>query len=226
MNHTKFMPLPELYYYLLNICPDIIPDLMGVDKFYDLSVKKYILGLIVKYDRKEFDKLMEFFIDHDIVYGCYHLNKTFYCNLINYDSIIRSCKMKSYRVTSFLFKYSDYGLIKIVYQKCTPFALVVQTFYEKGLINRLKELVGRVFINDILTTVFMTLDFINDTDIQSIMIRFLIIFVKCHNLKIRYLVNHFYDIGFTEFNSQYLFSLLNKLGDNISHFDLHQLFEI
>lgn len=215
MNNSTFMPLPELFGYFLKICPNVISILMEISKLYNSLMKIYVNGIMKEITSDNINEIMDFLIDHDIVYGI--KNISFNRNEINDEHYmhkhhirfvdirnglwtrhfcVRSCKMKSHRIMSFLFKYDDYCIIKWIPLDWSPLALMIQTFNEIGLTNHLNNLVHGIPRKNLLFSIFLTLENIlkhsEKTDICDVLTKFLFDYIELYDLNEDILINYLY----------------------------------
>ena len=215
------MILPELILNLIQLCPDIISILIVTSKTHYSIITKYIDHLILICDKKNdenFEKLLCSFIYHDIVYGFANLvNSTNYW--LNFIYIEYSCDVKSYRILSFIFKYKNYYFmyhripIYLKWGGHTVLSLFIEIFTKNGLLNHLNKLIiGNGYCDDILESLYCTLDYFNfmsiNYEIKNTIINLIFKYANHCNLNKLYLLNFAC--------KSYYYKLVDKLLESLS----------
>lgn len=218
------MILPELLLNLIQLFPNTISLLLVISKIHYNIITKYINHLIFicnKENNKKFEKLLYFFIDHDIIYGFVNLiNDTnhlmpmpfnYIKYLIHLNYIKHSCKMNSHRILSFLFKYNNYHFVKLVipvplkWPEHMILLLFIENFSRNGLMHHLNKLiVGNKYSDDMLGCFCKTLEKLSlmpiNNKINDITVKLFFNYVHHYNLSKAYLLN-FAQIGIFTYKS-------------------------
>lgn len=170
------MVLPELLVNFIESYPKTISVLLEISKTHYNVITGYIDHLIFvcnKEKNENIEKLLRFFMNHDIVYGFANLVGSTEYQLNIYD-VEYSCYWNSHRILSFLFKYKNYYFVYLEKTKHTRLPehtvllLFIENFTKNGLTNRLNKLIiGDEHRDAMLTSLFYALEILNFKAIEN-----------------------------------------------------------
>ena len=200
---NTIMILPELFINLIKLCPGTISTLLVISKIHYNIIIEYINHLIFVCDKEKgenIEKLLYFFMNHDIVYGFANLiNSTDYW--LNVSHIEHLCNLNSHRILSFSFKYKNYYFMWLtipVYFKGsghTVLLLSVENFTKNGSIHHLNKLIiGNEYRDDMLFCFYQTLENLDlyepvNSEIKNTIVNLFFNYARHYNLNKTYLLN-------------------------------------